>query len=374
MASPDHDTAGALAPRPVANSFVSTAARLAVNYLAPRLDDRIQASRVPFAAADIMRPHTDSRWWGWTHYGVFIPQLPAPYRYLNTMTFIGATGTACFDNDYLAAADARDTATVLSATAYGDEHHYEAYDASTGCDFAADGSRLAWGDDLVIERSHPEYRVTGRYSHMSVDLEVRATDQVSYFTKMPIYHHFSVLATYEGTIKDIRGTAPISGLCTVEYGRCITPQALTARPLPGSLKLPVTFFTYQIVNLDETTQLLMTKVTGAGATLCELAYLRTLGGGPDGARVFAKTALEVVQYADKRLVDEQGRGMRVPKKMRWTVEDDGGGKVLTLEADVDAPFRFGHGQGYVSAYTFSCTWGSRLLNGTGYLEWIDVEG
>ncbi len=372
MSSPIDNEAAAAPARPATNRLVNTAARLAITHAAPRIETRIAASQLPFAQADVMLPHTTSRWWGWTHYGIFLPLLPEPYRFLNFMTFIGATGTACFDNDYLATKpDARNTATVLSATAYGDDHHYEAYDASANCDFPPDGSRLAWGDDLVIERKHPQYTVAGRYSHMSVDVVVRATDQVSYFTKMPIYDHFSVLATYHGTIKDIRGTTPISGLCTVEYGRCITPQALTRTPLRPSLKLPVTFFTYQIANLDATTQLLLTKVTGAGATLCLLSHLRTLGGK---ARIFEKTKLEVLEYADKRLVDVQGRRMRVPRRMRWTVDEYGGERLLRLEASVDAPFRYGHGQGYVSAYTFSCVWGSRELNGTGYLEWIDLEG
>lgn len=184
---------------------------------------------------------------------------------------------------------------------------------------------------------------------------------------MPIYDHFSVLATCEGTIRDIRCTTPISGLCTVEYGRCITPQALTSTPLRPSLKLPVTLITYQIVNLDAWTQLLLTKVTGAGgATPCLLAHLRTLDG--NGAWVFEKTELEVVEYADKRLVDGQGRRIRVPKKMRWTVDEDDGRNLPRLEAIVDAPFRYGHGQGYMSAYTFACVWGGRELNDTGYLE------
>ncbi|OAA70682.1 hypothetical protein ISF_02656 [Cordyceps fumosorosea ARSEF 2679] len=367
-------TAGNDAPsRPGPNILVSAASRLAANYVAPYLDSRIPASTVPFAQHSEMLPHRDSRWWGWTHYGIFLPGLPEPYRFLNLMTFIGATGTACFDNDYLAAADARHTATVLSATAYGEHHHYEAYDAVSGCDFRADGSRLTWGaEDLVLECAYPEYKVAGRFGHMSVDLAIRTTDQVSYFTKMPIYDHFSVLATYDGTVKDVRGTTRISGMCTVEYARCITPQVLARRPLSPSLKLPVTFFTYQIVNLDERTQLLLTKVTGAGATLCLLAHLRTLDGG--AARVFPRTELEILEYADKRLVDDRGRSMRVPKRMRWTVDDDEGAKVVRLEADVDAPFRYGHGQGYVSAYTFQCIWGERSVKGTGYLEWIDVEG
>jgi hypothetical protein len=254
---------------------------LLLRRVVPLVDQRIPESSRPFRSPEILRPHHDSKLWGWTHYGVFIPELPEPYRYLNTMTFIGTTGTVMFDNDYLAAPDARQTATVLSSTAYGEKHHYQAYDAQTECDFAADGSRLSWGDDLTITADYPRFSVAGRYEHMSVDLDVTATEQVSWFVKSPIYDHLSLLATYRGTIRDGNGETPISGLCTVEYARCVSPQVFTSKPLPDWAKLPADFFTYQIVNLDDRTQLLLTDVRAAEATACRLAqfHTRRLGVG-----------------------------------------------------------------------------------------------
>lgn len=352
---------------PRTNPAVAAAARLLLNRVAPRLDSRVPASTRPFDKPFDLLPHTRSRTWAWTHYGVFVPQLPAPYRYLNTMTFIGATGTQCFDNDHLAAPDARDTATVLSATAHGPGHHYRAYDTSTDCGLADDGSRLAWGDDLVITADHPRYTVTGRYAHLSVDLDITATDQVSWFVRTPVYGHFSLLATFTGAITDDRGRTEVGGLCTVEYARCASPQALTSKPLPERYKLPADFFTYQIVNLDERTQLLLTDVRAAGATAARLAHLRTLDGA---AEVFEDVAFEVLAYQDEPAVDPWGRRMRVPTRMRWTVRD-GGAEVVALDAEVDSPLRHGHGRGYVAAYTYTGRWRGEPVAGTGYLEWVD---
>lgn len=350
-------------PSPPAHPAVAAATRLLLNRVAPRLDRRVAASRQPFDHPFALLPHTKSRKWAWVHYGIFLPQLPQPYRYLNTMTFIGATGALCFDNDQLAAPDARDTATVLSSTAHGPDHHYRAYDSSADCDFAADGSRLAWGGDLVIAADHPNYTVAGRYAHMTVDLQVTATDQVSWFVRTPVYGHFSLLATYTGTVADDRGTAEVGGLCTVEYARCASPQALTAKPLPERWKLPADFFTYQVVNLDERTQLLLTDVRAAGATAAKMAHLRTLDGG---AEAFEDVEFEVLAYQDEPAVDRWGRRMRVPARMRWTVPG-----MLALEADVDSPLRDGHGRGYVGAYSYTGTWRGRDVAGTGYLEWVD---
>lgn len=358
----------ATAPPPT-NGALGAVTKLLVTQVAPRLDKRIEESERPFTVPEILLPHDDSSWWGWTHYGVFIPSLPEPYRYLNTMTFIGAPGALCFDNDYLSAPDARNTATVLSSTAHGETHHYEAYDASTGCSFASDGSRLAWGDDLVITSSYPDFTVAGRYRHMKVDLQISATQQVSWFVKTPIYDHLSLFATYRGTISDTRGVTDISGMCTVEYARCMTPQALFSRPLAPHLKLPVTFFTYQIVHLDKSTQLLLTDVRALGATACKLVHLRNLDGE---ALVYQDVAFEVLAYRERLATDPQGRTMRVPERMRWTVRD-GGVELVSFIATVDSPLRYGHGRGYVAAYTFTGEWRSQPLSGTGYMEWVDCE-
>ncbi|WP_278315144.1 DUF6670 family protein [Lolliginicoccus levis] len=343
--------------------------RLLIDHVGPRLDHRMSSSTTPFDKPTMMRPHVGSRRWAWTHYGVFLPRLPEPYRFLNTMTFIGATGTRCFDNDYLAVPDARDTATVLSTTATGPHHHYQAYDARRDCDFLEDGSVLSWGEDLTITADHPRYQVRGRYKHLEVDLAVVATDHASWFVRTPPYDHFSLLATVTGTLTDERGTTRISDLCTVEYARCMSPQALTPRPLPESAKLPVDFFTYQIVNLDERTQLLLTDVQAAGSTACRLAHLRSVDGP---AEVHDDVTLEVLEHRPAPAIDPLGRTMRIPELMRWTVRSSDSDEIVgKLLARVDSEPRYGHGRGYVAACTYEGEWRGRPITTTGYLEWID---
>ncbi|ART71222.1 hypothetical protein BTO20_24150 [Mycobacterium dioxanotrophicus] len=344
--------------------------RIVVDGLWPRVDRRLPASRRPFDSPAMLRPHATSGPWTATHYGVFIPQLPAPHRYLNTMTLIGATGSELFDNDYLAARDARNTATVLSSTAAGDQHHYRGYDTAADCQFSEDGTSLRWGDDLTIDVRHPSVTVRGRYQDFSVDLQLAVTDQVSYFVKAPIYDHLSLLATYTGTIADESGTTAIGGLGTVEYARFLTHQSLARRPVPPPLKLPIDFFTYQIVNLDAETQILLTDVRARGRIACRLAHLRVLGKSSD---VCTNTRMDVLEYRDTPLIDECGRSMDVPERFRWTVTDEAEAPVLTLDCAVDAPWRYGHGRGYVSAYTFDGRYRGDSVAGSGYVEWVDTQ-
>ncbi|MFJ2666429.1 DUF6670 family protein [Nocardia fluminea] len=347
-------------------------ARPILDVVLPRIDSRVLDSTRPFKTPEIMRPHAESRRWAWTHYGVFLPELPGPHRYLNTMTLIGATGALAFDNDYLAADDARDTATVLSSTAADGQHHYRAYDTGRDCSFADDGSRLDWGSDLSITGAYPYFHVRGQYDDFDVSLDIRATDQVSWFVRTPFYDHLSLFATATGTLNDKTGAVAIEQtLCTFEYARCISPQSLTAQVLPTQRKLPVDFFTYQIVNLDSSTQVLLTEVRAAGAVACRLVYVRCLDGT---TRVYDDVAMTVVSYQPKPLVDPLGRPMRVPQHLRWQVRDETGAEILTFDAEVDSPLRYGHGRGYVGAYTYRGTWqGRHWVTGSGYMEWIDCE-
>ncbi|WP_234974284.1 DUF6670 family protein [Williamsia sterculiae] len=282
------------------------------------------------------------------------------------MTFIGTTGTSAFDNGELAAADVRDNATVLTSTAHDDMYFYRAYDGASDCRFDRDGHHLQWGDNLTWEAEHPVYTITGRYRTFEVDLELRTSEQVSYFVRTPVYDHFSVLAPYVGTITHNGETTEITGLGTIEYGRCVSPQSFARRPLPPRVRLPVDFFTYQVIRIDATTQVLLSNVRVAGGTACLMAHVRST---TRPASVVEKgVTFTVVRYHETHAVDPVGRRMRIPHEIEWYVPGYG-----HIHGFVDSPLRYGHGLGYVGCYSFTGLWSDEPVSGTGYLEWIDVQ-
>ena len=350
-------------PKPVSTGL----SRLLVR-LAPLMDDRVKASAAPFDHSIEFRPYAGSRLWGWTHFGVFVPSLPGPHRYLNTMTLIGSTGTEIFDNDHLVDGDARGLSTVFSSTASSGNHHYRGYQPDD-CAFEDDGSTLMWGDNLTIEVDLPTVNVVGRYDTFSVDLTLDVTDQVSYFVRAPFYQHLSLLAPYQGTITDHDGVTAISGLGTFEYARAMSQQALTKRAMPGRLKLPMDFFTYQVIQIDETTQMLLTRVEARGQAACNLVHIRSVGGT---AEAYEDVHFEVLTWADP-IVDELGRSMRMPRDFRWQVRDADGRSVLDLTGECDSPMRFGHGRGYAGAFTYEALLRGESKSGTAYIEWVDVR-
>ena len=78
---------------------------------------------------------------------------------------------------------------------------------------------------------------------------------MTYFVDLPgdLYTHWSLLCQYDGTI----GGTPASGLCTLEYATGIGMHSIS---LPGNVNLPVPFFSYHVLNIDDRTQVLTSKV------------------------------------------------------------------------------------------------------------------
>lgn len=358
-------------PATGSNRVMTLASRLIVGSLLPRIDHAVEESRRPFRQPEMLRPNIHSKRYGWTHFGIFLPNLPAPFRYCNLMTLLGSTGTVMFDNDYLVSTNPRDTATVLSSTALGASHLYRGYSIRQECETQEDGSQIRFGDNLEIRGSYPHYEVTAAYDDFHLELTISCTDTVSWFVRNLAYDHLSLLATCKGTITQGGQTIKLDNtLCTFEYARCVSPHALVKRSLPEAWKVPADFFTYQIINLDDSTQLLLTDVRSLGRTAFKGVHMRTLKGE---AEVYVENVeLSVLEYEPERAVAPDGRSMRLPRVFTWIVHA-GGTTLLELRCTIDAPWRFGHGRGYVSCYRFEGTYQGRAQSGSGYIEYVDCE-
>ncbi|WP_411550430.1 DUF6670 family protein [Mycobacteroides salmoniphilum] len=44
-----------------------------------------------------------------------------------------------------------------------------------------------------------------------------------------------------------------------------------------------------------------------------------------------------------------------------------------MTGTTDAPWRFGHGRGYSTAYSYTGTWSGRGISGSAYMEWVDCR-
>jgi uncharacterized protein DUF6670 len=333
--------------------------------------DRSRAEQgKPFDWPGAMVPHAASTSYGWTHYGVMIPDLPEPHCFFTIMSLVGATGTRAFDTDHALVDTPRRNATVVSGTAATHPLHFGSYAIGRGCEARADGRLVRFGEAVEIEGAYPEYRVRARYGEFELDVAVRNTDKVTWFMRGKLYDHFSLLSHYAGTIAHRGARADVAGRCTFEYAACVSPYLLRDRPLPSRLKVPLDYFTYQVINLDAGPQLLLSQVMVLGRPVATAAYLRSTDAY---SQTFRDVDFEVVELQARPAVAPDGRVMRLPRRFRWAVRDAAGAPLLDLEGTVDTPFTYGLGAGYVGGYGYAGRYRGEPTQGRGYVEYIDVR-
>jgi hypothetical protein len=294
------------------------------------------------------------------HYGLMMPNLPAPYRFLNVIVVAGQPKAKLFRNPQLIRTTARDTANVLVGTSTGTPDHFQGYSIAQDCDLRPDGSCLRFGQDLILEGSYPHYSARREGHDFNFDLKLKATDKIAHFAKLigGAYDHWSLLCEYEGTIEHDGSKTPIAGLCTWEYARAF------------NVNLPLRFFTYQILNIDATTQVLLVEVRGPfGLLVQQRVYVRSLD---DHGSIYSRGFdLTVHEYQPQRVTTPAGRSLRLPKAFSWRVDDDQGHELIAIEGVANGDFQYGMAGGYAGSYEYRGHFKRRDVAGTGYIEWID---
>ncbi|MFE6860733.1 DUF6670 family protein [Nocardia sp. NPDC057668] len=302
----------------------------------------------------------------WAHYGVMVPDLPAPHRFFGVMSILGTPGVAIFANDHAITSTPADTVYVSSATGSMTDGQFFVHEIVKDCEFRSDGSRLKFGDELLIEGAYPKFALRRRHPEVEVDLEIDATDVVSHFAHIPgLYDHWSVLARCRGTITDRHGVLPVDTLCTVEYATGVGLHSVA----PGTrANIPVPFFTYHVLNIDERTQVLLVQVLGpAGLPIQRRVYVRGLGDhGSVHTRGFEFT---VGRHLDR--TTPTGSIMRLPEQLSWRVADDRGNPLISIDGVSNHDYSYGLGAGFVGSYDYTGTFAGRAIAGTAYMEYID---
>lgn len=315
-----------------------------------------------------MGPPT-GRWFNWVHYGVMVPNLPEPHRYFGIMAIVGTPEVTVFANDHVVVTTPRDTTTVVSSTAAMTHGQFLHYSTARDCDFADDGSRLRFGDDIAIDGRYPTFAVTRRHPEVGVELRLRATGTITrFFDIAGLYQHWSLLCEYDG----VAGDTAVSGLCALEYACGAGPHSLLPSAIASRSKLPARVFTYQIINVDDRTQVLLTHVSGPlGTPLIRTAYVRTIDGGSHGYSTGCTFTVD--RYAVDRLPTPDGRTMAIPDRYRWSLVDQAGRVILSLECEAAGDWAYGLGAGFVGGFRYAGTFGGNTISGVGYAEYVDVR-
>ena len=304
-----------------------------------------------------------------THYGVMIPDLPEPFRYLSYASVIGDPGVQITKvSPQLSAYGPAETATFVHGTALSDPHDaYRVYSISQDLKFQQSPFRIDYGADSTLLEEDGVYRLVSQLADLKVDLTLRPTDALTWFAYSGFYQHFSVLMHYQGRISQQGNTVEVSGLCTLEHCKAAAVSMLPKVLGLQQFSVPLTSFSYQVINLNESEQLVLAFVGFAG----QPAYTSVNYRHVDGTTIhYDDASFEVTASKTEPLMTPDGYAMEVPQSFRWLVYHEGE-KVLDLLAVVDTPYCYGLAAGYVSSYQWSGQFKQQKAEGRGYLEYID---
>ncbi|MCW2561621.1 MAG: hypothetical protein JWQ31_181 [Mycobacterium sp.] len=319
-----------------------------------------------FDRPQMLVPHVGGRRYGWTHYGVMIPDPPEPHRYFSIMVIAGLPGATAFDVDEAVVSSPRDTVLVSASTAAEGAAHYGAYSMTRDCDLRPDGSLLDFGGEVIISGHYPDFRAEVRAGDFTADLRLRCTGEVAWFARSVVYDHLSLFVEYDGWVAVAGERSTVSGLGTFEYAACLGLHGLVDRQLSSSTKAPIDFFSYHVIGVDEHSQLLLADAHVLGAPVATMAYYRSL---VDETWVtHTGVRFDVTEYAAEPVADAWGRSMRLPVRFTWTAGD-----VLTVHGTVDSPPRFGIGRGYILGYSCEGEYRGRQFQARAYMEYVDCE-
>ncbi|MGW0017411.1 DUF6670 family protein [Rhodococcus sp. NPDC003382] len=289
----------------------------------------------------------------WAHHGVMIGDLPAPHRFLSVMGIAGRPGPVVFDQP--AAPDrGGDSVTLVSTTAATTESGFTPLSIRRDCDLRP--GTASFGEHLSMTVSASDVRVqrTWPADAVAVDLLLHPTGVITTFFAIPgLYRHSSRLCRYEGTLTDPDGTRTVTGLAALEYAHGVAVPA----------RLPVRTFVYQVLSVDDDTQLLLTSVLGPGdVPVLRTAFLRSATGTVETVRVGVRLRIDTAR--EVRTPD--GRRMLLPGEFRWDIPGVG-----HVDGHADGDWAYGLGAGYVGGIRFDGRWRGRRVAGSGYCEYID---
>ncbi|USA54231.1 hypothetical protein NDN13_03275 [Acinetobacter sp. C32I] len=317
-----------------------------------------------------LRPHTDYKRYGSTHYGIMVPDLPEPYRYLSWASVIGYVGFPITDSDYQMSSRGKgDTASLVHGTALSStDEAFKTYSIVDDIQFSEKPFSVNFNNETVLSEIDDGFVLATNREDLQIEVKLVPTEAITWFAYGSLYKHFSVLMKYEGRIIQKGESIDINGLCTLESWKAIATSMLKNQTLVNSIQIPVKVFSYQVINLDGEQQLVLAFICYEDQPILTSVYYRNIDG--TSTQFNGDIKFEVTKNQTEPQMTPDGYSMYVPETFEWTAHHDNE-KVLAIKAKVDTTYCYGLAAGYVSSYKWRGMFQGKDLSGRGYLEYID---
>ncbi|MFH7767621.1 DUF6670 family protein [Acinetobacter sp. BSP-28] len=295
------------------------------------------------------------------HQGLMIPNLPAPLHYLNFISLIGQPNAAMLRNESAIQTTALDTATTIASISPHMVGQLNSYSVSKDCRFSK--GHFQFSDRETIHGSFPHFHIQRKDKELSFDLSIRTSNIISYFTqlRMGLADHWSLLCQCEGQLTYKEQKFEIQQMGCFEYARSINFPYL-----------PLAFFTYQVINLENQRQLLLAQIRDSfNGILQSRIYLRD--GKTGMSQMFDHNVRFKVHRVYPKVKTPNGQSMYLPREFEWGCEGKDG-TCISIQAQSRGDFKFGLAAGYVGSFKYQVRINHHEETGeSGYCEYIDCR-
>lgn len=294
------------------------------------------------------------------HQGLMIPNLPAPLHYFNFLTIMGQPNAPMFRNKYAIKTTPIDTVALICSTSPHMAGHFHGYSIEQECQFG--GNQFNYGGREQLIGKIPNFRLIRQDDELSVDLEIRTKPIISHFTKLRlgIFEHWSLMCECEGHIKYKNQNYLINEIGSFEFARAVN--------IPY---IPLNFFTYQIINLENKRQILLAQIRNNFNQIVQSRiYLRDLINGT--AEMFDEGVYFKIHRVYPKVMTPNHQEMYLPREFEWNFNK--GQRSVHVIAESRGDFKFGLAAGYVGSFRYQVTIdGKQECGESGYCEYIDCR-
>lgn len=294
------------------------------------------------------------------HQGLMIPGLPAPLHYFNFLTIIGQPNAPMLRNAYAIKHNALDTVSLISSVSPHMVGHFNGYSISDDCQFNDD--HFQFGEREILKGSIPHFQLIRNDDELSVNLKIQTQPIISHFTKFKfgLFDHWSLMCHCTGEIVYKGQSYAIHQLGSFEYARAIN--------LPY---LPLSFFTYQIINLNNQRQLLLAQIRNNFNQIVQSRiYLRNLIHNT--SEIFDEHVYFKVHRVYPKITTPNNQDMYLPREFEWNFQN--AHKTITVHAESRGDYKFGLAAGYVGSFKYQVNIdGIEEIGESGYCEYIDCR-
>lgn len=294
------------------------------------------------------------------HQGLMIPGLPAPLHYFNFLTIIGQPNVPMLRNEFAIKTHALDTVSLITSVSPHMVGHFQGYSIEEDCQI--NKNHFSFGNKEQLIGTFPHFKLTRNDSELAFDLNIETKPVISHFTKLKLglFDHWSLLCHCRGEIIYKEQAFQIDQLGSFEFARAIN--------IPY---LPLNFFTYQIINLENQKQLLLAHIRNSFNQIVQSRmYLRDLKTGQ--SEMYDQAVDFKLHRVYPKVTTPNGQEMYLPRAFEWSLKQ--GKRKIQVKAESRGDFKFGLAAGYVGSFSYTVSIDEHQERGSsGYCEYIDCR-